>query len=351
MEKIIIWGAGNICKEYLRKEKFHNFNIICLVDNDERKWGTELEGIKIKNPDALSNIQFDKILILANAFEEIKTQILQTYHIDNQMIMSFRELWDIPRDCNMGDIEFLEEIQTGNYVDMNYLCKNNLIVVKNDLEHFFFYEKHNPISKWFHYFEIYHSFFEKFRDKRIKVLEIGVYKGGSLQMWKQYFGEKAQIIGIDIDENCSLYQDEGIDVLIGSQNDVVFLEKVKRSYGEFDVVIDDGSHKMEHQITAFECLFPSVRQGGIYLCEDTHTSYWKDWGGSYKGNDTYIEYAKNFIDDLHISHIETKSYIPGSNAREFKSIHFFDSVVVIEKKKCGVPFSGIIGNTESLKSK
>src|SRR5688500_14611310 len=93
----------------------------------------------------------------------------------------------------------------------------------NPLYNYFKNKKHNLIHKWLHYFEIYHKYFEKFRKKKVVVLEFGVSHGGSLQMWKQYFGKHARIIGVDINPECKMFIEPQIEVYIGSQEDRKFL--------------------------------------------------------------------------------------------------------------------------------
>jgi hypothetical protein len=120
------------------------------------------------------------------------------------------------------------------------------------------------VDKWYHYFEIYDRHFSRFRGEPIRVLEIGVDHGGSLQLWKQYFGAYAQIVGLDIDPRCKQYEENQIGIKIGNQADVALL----KSLGGFDIVIDDGSHRLQDQLASFEALWPSTR--GVYLIEDCH---------------------------------------------------------------------------------
>ena len=87
----------------------------------------------------------------------------------------------------------------------------------NPLEHFFFYGQHNKMTKWCHYFEVYHRHFQKYRNKPVTILEIGVWGGGSLQMWKKYFGDECRIVGIDIMDECKNYEEDRIKIYIGSQ--------------------------------------------------------------------------------------------------------------------------------------
>ena len=118
----------------------------------------------------------------------------------------------------------------------------------NDLENYFNENKKRVIDKWSHYFEVYDRHFSKYRGKEIVLLEIGTFQGGSLQMWKQYFGDKAKIYGIDINPNCKQVEEENIKIMIGSQSDREFLKKVVQEVPPFDILIDDGGHTMLQQI-------------------------------------------------------------------------------------------------------
>jgi cephalosporin hydroxylase len=120
------------------------------------------------------------------------------------------------------------------------------------------------VDKWRHYFEIYDRHFERFRGKRIRVLEIGVDHGGSLQLWKKYFGTDAHVVGLDIDPRCAAFAEDQIEVRIGNQADVALL----KSLGPFDIVIDDGSHRLQDQLASFAALWPVTN--GVYLIEDCH---------------------------------------------------------------------------------
>ncbi len=228
----------------------------------------------------------------------------------------------------------------------------------NDLEQYFYNNPGRVIHKWRHYFEIYDRHFSRYRGRPVTIVEIGVYKGGSLQMWKHYFGPQARLYGIDIDPACQAFGEERIDIVIGSQEDRDFLRFVRERIPHVDILIDDGGHTMRQQIVTFEELFPHVAPNGVYLCEDLHTSYWREYGGGYRAPDTFIEYSKNFVDYIHAWHAQApmpaqtprrakwykrwyKSVPPEISAPELSesdftrsahSLHFYDSVLVIEKR-------------------
>jgi hypothetical protein len=207
----------------------------------------------------------------------------------------------------------------------------------NDLENYFNEGKHRRISKWTHYFEIYDRHFSKFRNKEINMLEIGVLHGGSLQMWKEYLGPKAKIFAIDINPECKKFEEENVKIFIGSQSDRAFLQEVKRQMPPVDILLDDGGHTMEQQIVSYEELFDHITPNGVYACEDLHTSYWDEFGGGYKRKGTFIEYSKDFIDYINAFHSKTDALKENSFTRSVHSLHYYDSMLVIEKKKMVKP--------------
>ena len=129
------------------------------------------------------------------------------------------------------------------------------------------------IWKWEHYFEIYHNHFREFVGRDVGVVEIGVYSGGSLRMWRNYFGSQSRIHGVDIEEACRVYEEEGVRLHIGDQSDRAFWRRFKQAVPLLDVVIDDGGHTAEQQTTTLEELLPHLRPGGVYLCEDIHRDH------------------------------------------------------------------------------
>ena len=215
----------------------------------------------------------------------------------------------------------------------------------SQIENYFYNNEKNLIHKWDHYFEIYDRHFKKYKDKDVVLLEVGVSRGGSLQMWSDYFGKGSKFFGIDIDPRCKEFENENTKIFIGSQSDRKFLGYVKDNIPPVDILIDDGGHYMNQQIILFEELFGYVKKNGVYLCEDTHSSYWLVFGGGYKRRGTFIEYSKNFIDMLNAFHSEQSKYKINNFTKSVNSIHYYDSVLVIEKRKREKPkdvVSGII---------
>lgn len=201
----------------------------------------------------------------------------------------------------------------------------------NELENYFNNNHGRLIFKWHHYFDIYDRHFKRFRGREIVVVEIGVFHGGSLQMWKSYFGSKAKIYGIDINPRVTELREENIEIIIGSQSDRSFLQKLKNDLPPVDILIDDGGHKMKQQLFTFEELFGKIKPDGVYVCEDLATSYQLVYGGGYKRMGSFVEFTKNLIDKLNAFHSEQKSLQPDGLTTSMDSIHYYDNVIVIEK--------------------
>ena len=100
-----------------------------------------------------------------------------------------------------------------------------------------------------------------------------------------------------------------------------------------DILVDDGGHTMKQQINTFEELFPYIDHNGVYLCEDIHTSYWPEFDGGYKRRGTFIEYSKDFVDYINAWHsLQTSRFSVTEFTRTVHSLHYYDSILVIEKR-------------------
>lgn len=200
------------------------------------------------------------------------------------------------------------------------------------------------LNKWEHYLGIYDIFFPRYRNKEIILLEFGIAHGGSLELWRNYFGPKATIIGVDVNPECKKFEAENTKIFIGSQEDKDFLTELKKQVPKADILIDDGGHTMKQQIVTFNEMFDHVKPDGLYICEDTHTSYWKEYYGGYKKKSSFIEYAKNWVDDLHGWHFKVKGkpYITPIT-KTVKGLHFYDSMVILEKQPMHPPVNTFKG--------
>lgn len=193
------------------------------------------------------------------------------------------------------------------------------------------------LDKWIHYFPIYTRHLAPFAARPVSVLEIGVYRGGSMRMWSRFFGPDARLVGVDIDPVAVIAAGDRYTVVIADQADPDAMRKVAEEHGPFDVIIDDGGHSMVQQITSIETLFPMLNEGGVYLVEDCHTSYWDEYDGGRGREGTFIEWVKTRLDDLHGYH--QKDAVDPVWTRQVDGIHVYDSVVVLDKQTRFAPFA------------
>lgn len=216
---------------------------------------------------------------------------------------------------------------------------------QHDLGRAFFKNEGPVVHKWLQYLDVYDNHFARYRNTTVKILEIGVSMGGSLNLWREYFGPDATIYGIDIDPNCADRVTPPNQVRIGSQDDPTFLTSVIREIGEPDIILDDGSHIARHQKASFDILFPLLRVGGLYVIEDLHTAYWPGWfEGGYRRKGTAIELVKDVIDDMHGWYHSQQPTTPARNW--IRGVHVYDSIVIMEKCKLDRPGHIKIGKDE-----
>lgn len=208
----------------------------------------------------------------------------------------------------------------------------------NPLETFF--NEHRTgrgIDKWLHYFDIYHRHLAKFVGREMSLLEIGVYSGGSLEMWRQYFGGRCRVHGVDLQEACKVYENECTRIFVGDQADPGFWRAFVRDVPHVDVLIDDGGHRVEQQIATLEAMLPRIRPGGVYLCEDIH--------GIQHG---FAAYLHGFAKHLNaIQHGAPGAVIPSPLQRWIGSVHLYPYVAVVERSDAPVDsFDSVKHGTE-----
>lgn len=203
------------------------------------------------------------------------------------------------------------------------------------------------INKWLHYFDAYHRHFARFRGTACTLVEIGVFQGGSLQMWKHYLGPQARIIGVDVEPACKAIEEPQIEIVIGDQSDRAFLRDLRRRLGTIDVLIDDGGHHMRQLLTTFEELYGALSPHGVYVAEDLHTCYWREYGGGFRHPYSFIEFSKILIDQLNAYHSRDSHSFPVTPfTQTAASMHYYDSMLVIEKQPRARPIERQTGRAE-----
>ncbi|MCB1213062.1 MAG: class I SAM-dependent methyltransferase [Chlamydiia bacterium] len=204
-------------------------------------------------------------------------------------------------------------------------------------------------SAFHNYTRIYSKYFDPIRNEPLKFLEIGIYRGNSVKMWEKYF-PNAELHFIDIDFKQIKYHSTRSHYHFVNQNDLSGQEALAQSLGgNFDIIIDDGGHRMNEQITSFKALFPHVKSGGMYIIEDLHTSYWKSHGGygntnnPKSGPDTCVTCLQNLVDDVNYYAAVNRCADPDKISPELRNslnyhqehieaIFFYNSICIILKR-------------------
>lgn len=247
--------------------------------------------------------------------------------------------------------------------DLFQILKQTIIplIYQNDLKKLgvFYGTKWGDPREEHLYAQHYEKHFAPLKRKKLKILEIGIggydnpTEGGeSLRLWKTYF-PNSMIYGIDIIDKSALEEDR-IKIFQGSQDDEEFLKKVLAETDELDIIIDDGSHINEHVIKSFKTLFPALKHDGIYVVEDTHTSYWpslvgerwsnfgkksvyleslKKVGGSLDLNDpkTTMNFFKRLVDGLNHEEFLHPGYTASYFDKNIVAMHFYHNLVIVYK--------------------
>lgn len=260
-------------------------------------------------------------------------EVLQSDRTGEQMAVAIGDLMRARRrDLNADAIEC--------YRVAFYLGRNWEDMAANPLYARFTANKaFQPFDKWIHYFDIYERTLQRFVGTSARVLEIGVFHGGGLDQLRFFLGEDAELIGADVDPAARDACAGRFPVAVGDQTDPGFLDSVVAEYGPFDVIIDDGGHSMRQQITSIERLFPTLNDGGVYIVEDTHTSYWE---GYQDADQTFMNWVKDRVDDVNGYHFAGEAELPVWTTH-VDGLHVYDSVVVLDKKKRFPPFCEVAG--------
>ncbi|MBC7702518.1 MAG: class I SAM-dependent methyltransferase [Rhodoferax sp.] len=177
------------------------------------------------------------------------------------------------------------------------------------------------------YFHVYEALFGKYVGTQFTFVEVGVLNGGSLFMWREYFGPQARIIGIDLNPIAKKWEADGFEIHIGSQSDLTFWDKFFNKIGPIDVLLDDGGHTNLQQIVTVHSVLHFIRDGGMLVVEDTHCSYFTEFGNPHRYS--FISFGKRLVDHLHARQSQVKA-IAGDYGACIASVRFFESIVAFE---------------------
>ena len=180
------------------------------------------------------------------------------------------------------------------------------------------------------YFQVYEQIFRNFIDSKFTFVEVGIHNGGSLFMWREFFGKDARIIGIDLNPKAKQFEKYGFEIFIGDQSSKKFWSNFYNEVGNIDILLDDGGHTYEQQIVSVVSSIDFINNNGMIVVEDTHTSYFKKFG--YPSRHTFINWAKKLIDNIN-SRSEDVTVQNPIFKNIIHSIEFFESIVVFKVNK------------------
>lgn len=165
------------------------------------------------------------------------------------------------------------------------------------------YESHTGkvSDKWSSYLEVYDRVLGAYRATPVRLLEIGIQNGGSLEIWARYFETSKALIGCDINPECAklTYDDPAIHVIVGDAGTAEVLQRVMAIAPQLDIVIDDGSHQSRDMVRNFALYFPLLSDGGVFIAEDMHSSYWSQFGGGLGHPHSGMNFFKQLTDVIH----------------------------------------------------
>jgi hypothetical protein len=213
-------------------------------------------------------------------------------------------------------------------------------------------------DKWQLYLREYDRLLSGFRKNDIRLLEIGVQNGGSLEIWARYFSNAKVIVGCDIDPGCAqlTFEDERITVLVGDANSDEMQGRILEISAEFDVLIDDGSHTSSDVVKSFARYFPHLAEAGIYIIEDLHCSYWQEFEGGLFDPLSSMTFFKRIADIVNFEHWGISKagpdlfkgfisnygiHLPASLLQQIHSVEFCNSICIVRKS---VDADSLLGN-------
>lgn len=192
-------------------------------------------------------------------------------------------------------------------------------------------------DKWESYLDVYSRLFVPYKSAQVRILEVGVMNGGTLDVLAAYFPNATEIVGVDIDPRCGglTFTDPRIRVVVGDIKTIAI-------DGWFDIIIDDGSHISEDVIKTFAFCFPMLQLGGLYVIEDLHASYWQGWGGGLHTPASSMSFLKRLVDYINIehwripadpiSHVGALYEVDFVHLEEIHSMEFVNSMCIIRKE-------------------
>lgn len=177
------------------------------------------------------------------------------------------------------------------------------------------------------YFPVYEALLQKYVDREVTVVEVGVFNGGSLFMWRKFFGPKARIIGIDLNPDACEWEKHGFEIYIGDQSSDTFWIELFQKIGKVDVLIDDGGHTNRQQIVTSHYAIQNINDGGVLIVEDVHTNYFREFGNP--SNYSFVNFAHKIVDGVNSRSYALRQTYAQYSSRVY-SLSFFESMVAFQ---------------------
>lgn len=184
-----------------------------------------------------------------------------------------------------------------------------------------------PSIKYPHYFHIYDHLLSQYKNKKIKFVEIGILDGGSLFLWRDFFGDQAEIIGIELNPEAKKWESHGFKIYIGDQSDEEFWRDFYKKEGPVDIILDDGGHTSKQQLITLSSSIKHIKKGGQIIIEDTHSSYMKDYGNPSRFS--FVNFSKKLNDVINMRFFTNEKKYNVFQKHIF-SIEFFDSIIAFK---------------------
>jgi len=181
--------------------------------------------------------------------------------------------------------------------------------------------------KYDSYFPVYETLLKKYVDRDVTIVEVGIFNGGSLFMWRKFLGPKARIIGIDLNPDARDWEKHGFEIFIGDQSSDKFWSELFQKIGKVDVVIDDGGHTNKQQIITSHHAIQNINDDGLLIVEDVHTSYFREFGNPSRYS--FINFAYRLVDGVNSRSGSLRRRCASYSSRVY-SVTFFESIVAFQ---------------------
>lgn len=181
--------------------------------------------------------------------------------------------------------------------------------------------------KYDSYFPVYEALLQRYVDCKVTIVEVGIFNGGSLFMWRNFFGPKARIIGIDLNPDAREWERHGFEIYIGDQSCDTFWTELFQKIGKVDVLIDDGGHTNRQQIVTSHYAIQNINDGGVLIVEDVHTNYFREFGNPSRYS--FVNFARRIVDGVNSRAYSLRRTYAQYSSRVY-SVSFFESMVAFQ---------------------